>query len=161
MSEDPKARSREWYAAINSGGLVDRAHEFLTDDFVDHNAAPGTSPGLEGVRETFREFYAAFPDMKVNVLDQIAEGDKVVTRATIKGTQTGKFMGAPATGRSFEVDLIDIGRFDGDKFERAAHVTSMEKRSVSIRICDPSSRRLLPSSSTSAVSASTVPRPCS
>jgi predicted ester cyclase len=57
---------------------------------------------------------AAFPDMQVDAQDVIASGDKVVVRSICTGTNRGELMGMPATGKSVEVQLIDIFRLGGD-----------------------------------------------
>ena len=57
---------------------------------------------------------AAFPDMRMVVEDVMAAGDKVVARVRITGTHQGAFMGMPATGKSVDVQLIDIIRFADD-----------------------------------------------
>jgi len=57
---------------------------------------------------------AAFPDMQIDAQDVIASGDKVVVRARYTGTHRGEFMGMPATGKSVNVQLIDILRLDAD-----------------------------------------------
>jgi predicted ester cyclase len=60
----------------------------------------------------------ALPDMKVEIHDQIAEGDKVVTRKDITGTHLGSFLGVPATGRRVTISVIDIVRLrDGQYLE--------------------------------------------
>jgi predicted ester cyclase len=57
---------------------------------------------------------AAFPDLRMDAEDVIAGGDKVVTRVRYTGTNKGAFMGMPATGKSVDVQLIDIMRFGDD-----------------------------------------------
>jgi predicted ester cyclase len=54
--------------------------------------------------------FTAFPDMRAEIHDQVAEGDKVVTRKTFYGTQQGEFMGIPPTGKKVAFDVIDIFR---------------------------------------------------
>ena len=56
-----------------------------------------------------------FPDMRVRIEDLIAEGDKVVARATLSGTQQGTFMGIPATGTHATISDIEIFRMTGGK----------------------------------------------
>jgi len=56
---------------------------------------------------------AAFPDMRMNVEDLIASGDKTVARVRVTGTHKGEFMGVPPAGTRVDVQLIDIMRFDG------------------------------------------------
>jgi predicted ester cyclase len=53
----------------------------------------------------------AFPDLQVNVEDLIAEGDKIVSRNTVTGTQQGEYMGLPPTGKSVTYNEIFIFRF--------------------------------------------------
>jgi steroid delta-isomerase-like uncharacterized protein len=92
-------------------GRSDQAFaELLAPDVVDHSRPPGIAPGAEGVRQQFEGFRAAFPDFRATVLDQIAEGDRVVTRKVFHGTHEGELMGIPATGREVEIHLIDIVR---------------------------------------------------
>jgi predicted ester cyclase len=51
-----------------------------------------------------------FPDITVDIFDQVAEGDKVTTRKTLKGTQTGEFMGIPPSNKKVTFNVIDIIR---------------------------------------------------
>ena len=84
----------------------------LADGFVEHEETPGLAPTRDGVMEFFRMYRAAFPDLQMNPEDVVASGDKVVTRVRATGTHQGEFMGMPATGKSFDVQLIDIIRYD-------------------------------------------------
>jgi steroid delta-isomerase-like uncharacterized protein len=61
-------------------------------------------------------FFTAFPDMHWVVEDLIAEGDKVVSRYTVRATHRGDFMGVPATGKVVTYTGILISRFAGGKF---------------------------------------------
>jgi hypothetical protein len=61
---------------------------------------------------------AAFPDMRMDVQDSFASGDKAVARLRISGTHQGEFMGIPATGKPVSVNLIDITRFGDDGLAR-------------------------------------------
>src|SRR5690242_21949922 len=76
--------------------------EILAADVVDHSRPPGIAEGAEGVRQQFDGFRAAFPDFRATILDQIAEGDRVVTRKVFHGTHLGELQGIPATGREVE-----------------------------------------------------------
>src|SRR3989449_7959196 len=89
--------------------------EFIAPNQVDHAAPPGTPGGLEGAKQTLTMYLTAFPDLYFTVEDIIAEGDKVVTRLTARGTQQGEFMGIPPTGKHATVTAIDINRFAGGK----------------------------------------------
>lgn len=56
---------------------------------------PGQGPGLEGLKEVLRGMRAGFPDLHFSVEEQIAEGDKVLTRFEWTGTHRGEFLGVP------------------------------------------------------------------
>jgi len=60
-------------------------------------------------------FISAFPDVYIQVQDQVAEGNKVVTSWVATGTHKGELMGIPATGRSVTVGGIAIDRFEDGK----------------------------------------------
>ena len=110
---DHSATMRRCYELINAGD-IDGFGEFLADDFVEHEETPGLAPTKEGVLEFFSMYRAAFPDLRFDPEDVIASGDKVVVRVRATGTNTGDFMGMPATGKSMDIQLIDIVRFDED-----------------------------------------------
>ena len=59
-------------------------------------------------------YRAAFPNLRVEPEEVLASDDKVVARVQTTGTHEGKLMGMPGTGRSFDVQLIDIMRFNED-----------------------------------------------
>jgi steroid delta-isomerase-like uncharacterized protein len=116
--EDIKAIARRGYEAMNtacSTGNFDLLDGFIAADIVDHNPAPEQGPGVEGVKQLFAMFRAAFPDLRIVVEDLIAEGDKVTARIVMRGTHTGDFMGIPATGKPMAIEAIDILRIQGGK----------------------------------------------
>ena len=110
---DHTATLRRFYDSINAGD-VDRFGELLADDFVEHEETPGLAPTKEGVKEFFRMYIAAFPNLRFDAEDVLASGDKVVARVRVTGTHEGEYMGIPATGKSIDVQAIDIVRFDDD-----------------------------------------------
>src|SRR6266498_1483863 len=73
--------------------------EYYAPDFVNHSAAPGDDTSREGLRTFFTALKAAFPDEHATTDDLIAEGDKVATRVTWSGTQTGEYLGVAPTGK--------------------------------------------------------------
>jgi len=84
-----------------STGFIDN----LSDDFVEHEATPGLAPTKEGTRQLFETFMTAFPDLRFD------PEDKVVARIRVTGTQKGGFFGLPASGKSINVQGIDIVGF--------------------------------------------------
>ncbi|WP_051385832.1 ester cyclase [Actinokineospora inagensis] len=77
--------------------------------------------GPDGVRTWVTDFRAAFPDVLDTVQEQVAEGDVVITRVRVIGTQSGEFRGLPPSGRRADFTAVGIDRFRGDKVvERTA-----------------------------------------
>jgi len=101
------------YDLINAHD-IDGLGATLADDFVEHEELPGEAPGRAGVMDFFRMQIAAFPDFAMTVEDLVDGGDKLVARVRLTGTNTGEFMGMPATGRAVDIELIDIMRFADD-----------------------------------------------
>ena len=110
---DHTATLRRLYDLINAHD-IDAFGEFLADDFVEHEELPAGGQTREGVQDFFRMQIAAFPDLAMTVEDVVDGGDKVVARVRFTGTQEGEFMGMPATGRTVDVNVIDIMRFADD-----------------------------------------------
>ena len=100
-------------------GNLDTFNELLAPDFVNRTAMPGVSPGRDGMhRVLFGILRAAFPDLAVELHDQIAEDDKVTTRKTIRGTHSGPLPDLAPTGRAVEIAVIDMVRLrDGQYVE--------------------------------------------
>ena len=107
---DHAATMERAYELINAGD-IDGFGALLADDFVEHEETPGLAPTKQGVIDFFTMYTAAFPDLRMTPEDVLSSGDKVVVRVKATGTHEGDFMGVPATGRSIDVQLIDIVRF--------------------------------------------------
>jgi len=114
-TEDNKAVVRRFYEEVMNQKKRAVLDEVFDLNVVDHFAPPGTPGGLEGARQTLGMFLSAFPDLHFTVEDMIAEGDRVVARVTMSGTQQGPFMGIPPTSKHVTVTGIDINRFVGGK----------------------------------------------
>lgn len=109
-----KAVVSRFYDIFNTHG-TSGLDDIIAANVVDHNPAPGQGPGLAGFKTKYAGFHTGFPDVKATVLDLIAEGDRVVARATATGTQKGPFNGLPATNKSATFEVIDIYRVSGGK----------------------------------------------
>ena len=116
-AEENKRISRRIAEEAFSQGNVDVIDELVADNFQNHDpsAPPDLPPGREGLKELTRFYRMAFPDAQLTVEDQIAEGDRVVTRYTARGTHQGDFAGIPATGRQVTGTGITIDRIEGGK----------------------------------------------
>jgi predicted ester cyclase len=114
MSDQNKAIARRFFDKVWMGKL-DVADELLDASYVGHGLPPGMPPGPEGFKLFVSMYRSAFPDVQYTVEDQIAEGDRVVTRWTARGTHKGELMGIPPTGKQAVVTGISISRFVGGK----------------------------------------------
>jgi predicted ester cyclase len=107
---EPKDLVQRFVDEYQTGADERALDELVHPDVLDHSRSPGVAPGIEGIRQQFDGFRAAFPDFRATILDQVAEGDRVVTRKVFHGTHRGSFQGIEPTGREVEINLIDIVR---------------------------------------------------
>ena len=118
MSDENKALvRREIEELFNQGGNLDVAEEVYAPDFVGHDPTmPEAIHGIEGARQFAAGMRSAFPDLTCTIEDQVAEGDKVVTRWRASGTHQGETegLGSP-TGNRMEMTGISIERLSEGK----------------------------------------------
>jgi predicted ester cyclase len=107
---EPKTVVRRFVDEYQTGADERAFAELLHPDVLDHSRPPGIAPGADGVRQQFDGFRAAFDGFRAEILDQIAEGDKVVTRKVFSGSHSGSFNGVEPTGAEVEIHVIDIVR---------------------------------------------------
>ena len=91
-------------------GQIEYAAQFVWEDVVEQVPFPGQGPGLEGLKDVLRGMRNAFPDLHFGVEEQIADGDKVLTRFEWTGTHRSGFLGVPATQRTVKVWGMVIDR---------------------------------------------------
>lgn len=117
-TEENKALVRRFYEEIDKGN-IDALDELVAEDYVDHSPPPFPfAPGRQGLKEAFELFWDATPGYH-EIEDQVAEGDKVVTRLTAYGKQDGDLPGIPATGNDMKVTAVAIHRIaDGKLVEK-------------------------------------------
>jgi len=122
-TEENKALIRRWFDELDKRNfaIID---ELIAEDYVDHNPPlPNLPPGREGVRQSSLILASAFPDAVHTLLDQMAEGDKVMTRMTVCATFTGEIYGLTPTGNVIEVSGMAVHRIaDGKLVEHWAHM---------------------------------------
>lgn len=116
--EENKAIARQFYKLIETGDL-DLADEVVAEDYVNHNAIPGQTPGLAGYKEAISALRASVPDIQYTIDDQIAEGDKVLTRYRATGTHQGEFLGVPASGKPLTFRALFYSVLLTAKFRKA------------------------------------------
>ncbi len=112
------AQMKKFYTEVVNKGNYELMDQLCAPDFIEHEELPVVEQNLAGVKQFFRMYRAAFPDLKFEIEQMFAKDDKVVTYITITGTHKGEFMGNPASGKKISLKGIDIVRFvDGKATE--------------------------------------------
>jgi steroid delta-isomerase-like uncharacterized protein len=114
MSKQSKMITRRLFEEMESQGNLDVADDIFASDFVNHTPF-GEMHGPEGAKQFVSKLRTAFPDLQVTVEDQIAEGDKVATHWTARGTHKAKFQNIPPTGKQIEIRGIVISQIANGK----------------------------------------------
>ena len=104
---------RQFYDRVNAGD-IDGFAALIADDLIEHEEVEGLPQTKEGVIQFFEMFRAAFSDLRMEAEDIIESGDKAWARIRITGTNDGEFMGMPATGKSVDLQAVDIVRFNDE-----------------------------------------------
>jgi steroid delta-isomerase-like uncharacterized protein len=116
MSEENKALVRRSFEEVFNQGNLDAVEEIFASDHVLHDpSSPEEIRGTEGMRHYVSMYRTAFPDLQQSIEDQFAEGEKVATRLTGRGTHQGDLMGIAPTGNRVEAPGIVINRISGGK----------------------------------------------
>jgi predicted ester cyclase len=122
-SESNKKLIRDYVLALSEQNYG-RARELSDSGWIEH--VPGAPPrGLEMLQAGER-WFAAFSDWKHTIVDQIAEGDKVVTWVRWSGRHTGEFAGVSATGAETTFDVFRLDRVAGDKLVETRYMYDLQ-----------------------------------
>ncbi|MBS1506702.1 MAG: ester cyclase [Bacteroidetes bacterium] len=98
-------------------GNMESFKELVSNEVINHAAPAGSQQGPESMRFFIMEVLRkGFPDIKVEILDQIAEGDKVTTRKLLHGSHEGEFMGLAPSKKKVTFHVIDIIRLHEGKY---------------------------------------------
>jgi uncharacterized protein (TIGR02246 family) len=105
---------RYWEEVINRGnsGVLD---EIFATDYIQHHV--GVPPGLAGIKAFVQTMSTAFPDQRATIEEILVEGDRVMTRTTIRATHTGPFRDLAPTGRPITVEVFDVWRVENGKLK--------------------------------------------
>lgn len=109
------------YRAFNEG-RPDVLDEAVTPDWQDSPLAPGQAPGREGMKPLIRSFVAAFPDIRIRVLEMIGVSGRVAVRAEITGTHLGPWFGIAATGKSFRMAIHEFHHIERGRITHTWHL---------------------------------------
>ena len=113
--EKNKALVRRFWEAVARGD-IDAIDELLAADFVDHSTLAGQEPGREGYKQQVAEQHAALSDVRSTIEDQLAKGDKVVTRITWRSIHDrGEYFGLMPRDKEVVVTAMAMHRIEGGK----------------------------------------------
>jgi steroid delta-isomerase-like uncharacterized protein len=111
-TDENKAVVQRWFSDVVSRGDMHSLDEICAVCHPQFEMVRGVvepaPQGIDGLKDLIASLRTAFPDLSATVDEQVAEGDKVVSRVTMSGTHEGEFMGAPATGKSFTIPGVSI-----------------------------------------------------
>ena len=113
-TEENKALVRRFYAELDdlNPAVID---ELVAEDFTNHSPPPfPVEPGRQGLKQAFELFRRATPGSH-EILDQVAEGDKVVTRLRAVGTHEDDLPGIPRTGNNLEMTATVVHRIENGR----------------------------------------------
>ena len=105
-----KALGYRYFEEVWSNKHIEAIDELLADHYIDHNPSPGAPPGRASATQWVTMLLAAFPDLHITVDDQVAEGDKVVTRWTAQGTHRGPLLDLSPTNKPARITGLSINR---------------------------------------------------
>lgn len=120
--EENKSLIRRWYEMEDFKGvpqanlentLRETVAEIFSPEWIAHTSQGDMS--YEAFSQYNLGFLASFPDFNCTVEDQVADGDKVATQLTMRGTHLGPYRGMPATGKKVEIAGVSIGKFSDGK----------------------------------------------
>ncbi len=119
MPADAAQLARTWFEEVWNQGKTEAIDRLMTEDVVIHGLVGPHGPDLRGP-DQFKPFHesfrAAIPDIHIEVLDTITEGDRVAVRCRVTGTHTGRGIGIEPTGRKIDFGGVSIVRMCGDRF---------------------------------------------
>jgi steroid delta-isomerase-like uncharacterized protein len=127
-AEKNKAIVRRFYEEIDKGNLA-AMDELVAEDYINHNPPPfpGLPPGRAGLKQAFEKFWNATPGYHL-IEDQLADGDKVVTRLRGVGKHEREIFGIPGSGNRLDVPAIAIHRIENGKL--AEHWSTMDSAAL-------------------------------
>lgn len=115
-TEENKAITRRFIDEVFNEGKLAAIAELVDSSYVMHETGAGPEvSGRQGMQTFVVTYRTALPDYHCTIEDQVAEGDKVVTRWTVRGTQRGELSGIPPTGKPITLAGIVIDRIANGK----------------------------------------------
>ncbi len=118
---------RRYIEEVVNTGKVETIDEFISPNYFESNDPSGQSRGIEGAKRHILGVRQTYPDLRLSVEQQIAEGDWVVTRVTARGTHLGSWLGMKPTGKTVEITGVNVDRIvDGRIAEHGGAANLLE-----------------------------------
>lgn len=118
--EANKALVRRNFEVIWTQCNLDVADEIIDPDYVGHIATlPDTVRGVEAFKQAVMLYHLSAPDIRFEIQDQLAEGDKVATRWIAHGTHQGEFMGIAPSGQRMSVTGMSFHRIEQGRIQES------------------------------------------
>lgn len=120
-------------------GRLDELDQYFAPGFRSHASAPGSPPGLEGAKMAHQMAMAAFPDRKMRILDLVAEGDKVLVRTELTGTNKGglPWLGVPANDRQIKIEAWSVYRLEDGRVIEHWGLNDVYALSIQLGVLQP------------------------
>lgn len=110
--ETNKAKVREFMEKAIAGGDTTMVDSLIAPNFVEHQTFPGLPPDRNGLVAFIKQWHRAFPDLKIETHDMIADSNEVWVHSTMSGTMTGPLMGMKPTGKAFSSESFDLVKIE-------------------------------------------------
>jgi steroid delta-isomerase-like uncharacterized protein len=123
-STEYKTIARRFVDEIFNARKTEVAKNFVTPDIIYHGAGEEVR-NLEEFKKWVAEDLSAFPDMKITIVEEFGEENKLAIRWTLQATHDKDFADFPATHKKFEAHGVEILHFEGDKIKEAWTVTDL------------------------------------
>lgn len=110
IQEENKRVARYFYEVISNTGDVSEIDKYISPDYTEVYNAERIQTGIKGAIEHIKGVKTTYPDLKLTIEKQIAEGDWVVTHLTARGTHLGTWIGMKPTGKKLEFTAINVDK---------------------------------------------------
>ena len=134
--EETKQLAWKFVDEIFNNGNINEADRFVTPDFIYH-ARGEDIEGLEKFKEWFSSDTGVFSDIRITLVDSLAEYGKVATAWIVEGTHEKEYSGIPATHKKFETVGISIFHFEDNKIKELWTVTDALTPALDLGIVKP------------------------
>ena len=101
-------RMRDFYEQVMNAHNPAMVDSFCTGDFKDQQMPEGYPGGADGLKKFFSDLFTAYPDLKVEVRYIKSWNDTIMSHIRMTGTNSGPFMGMPATNKKIDIEGVDF-----------------------------------------------------